>query len=370
MSARLTVVAIAAACSIGVGLMAMLTRPLLSRASVRHAFAAVALVAVLGCVAGLLVAAKAMFLSDRDFEVVLVVAGVTGVVSLAFAMILAAPFVRGSRLLRNAARDLGEQGEYTPPRHTPSTELQEVSAELSHASDRLREARERERAMERSRSELIAWVSHDIRTPLAGMRAMTEALEDGLADDPERYHKQIRSEVEKMAELVDDLFALSRINATALRLDLVPMALTDLVSDALATTEPLATARLVQLSGEAEPGLQVMADVRELMRVVGNLLDNAIRHTASEGRVAVSAHADGAHAVLAVQDECGGVPPEQLARVFDTGWRGNGARTPGTEARAGLGLAIVKGLVEAHGGQVAVRNAGLGCRFEVRLPRR
>jgi signal transduction histidine kinase len=369
MSDHLAILALAAACSVAVGLVATLARPLLARASVRQTFVAVALVALLGCVGGLLAAAKAMFLRDRDFEVVLLVITVTAVVSLAFAMVLAAPVTRGSRGLRDAARDLGVRGSYTRPAHTPTTELQDVSDELAQAADRLAEARERERVMERSRSELIAWVSHDLRTPLAGMRAMAEALEDGVAEDAERYHKQIRNEVDTMTDLVDDLFTLSRINAAALRLERTTVSLADLVSDALATAEPMAAARQVRLWGHAPPDLHARGDARELARVVANLLDNAIRHTDPGGTVSITAGADGDNALLAVQDECGGIPDEQLDRVFDTAWRASTARTPGSGSHAGLGLAIVHGIMKAHGGDVTVANFDGGCRFEAALPR-
>jgi signal transduction histidine kinase len=369
MSDHLAILALAAGCSVAVGIVATLARPLLARASVRQTFVAVALMALLGCVGGVLAAAKAMFVSDRDFEVVLLVITVTAVVSLAFAMVLAAPVTRGSRGLRDAARDLGVRGSYTPPAQTPTTELQDVSDELAQAAERLVEARERERAMERSRSELIAWVSHDLRTPLAGMRAMAEALEDGVAEDADRYHKQIRNEVDTMADLVDDLFTLSRINAAALRLERTTVALADLVSDALATAEPMAAAQQVRLRGHAQPDLHARADARELARVVGNLLDNAIRHTDAGGTVTVTAEPHGSDAVLVVQDECGGIPEEQMGRVFDTAWRASTARTPGTGSHGGLGLAIVHGIMKAHGGDVTVTNVDGGCRFQAALPR-
>jgi signal transduction histidine kinase len=125
----------------------------------------------------------------------------------------------------------------------------------------------------------------------------------------------------------------------------------------------------VRLSGHAQPGLHARADARELARVVANLLDNAIRHTDPGGTVSITAESDGDDAVLAVQDECGGIPDEQLDRVFDTAWRASTARTPGTGSHGGLGLAIVHGIMKAHGGDVTVANVDGGCRFEAALPR-
>jgi signal transduction histidine kinase len=234
------------------------------------------------------------------------------------------------------------------------------------------EVRERERRVEASRRELVAWVSHDLRTPLAGLRAMAEALEDGVVADAATvadYHRRIRTETDKMAGLVDDLFELSRINAGALRLSLAAVSLGDVVSDAVASAQPVAAARRVRLVASNGDWPIVRGSEPELSRIVANLLRNAIRHTPSDGTVSVTGGRDGDAGWLAVSDACGGIPDVDLSRVFDVAFRGEAARTPGTAAGGGgLGLAIVRGLVEAHRGEVAVRNVDGGCRFVVRLP--
>jgi signal transduction histidine kinase len=246
---------------------------------------------------------------------------------------------------------------------------------LAAASIWAAEARDRERRLEASRRELVAWVSHDLRTPLAGLRAMAEALEDGVVNDPAtvaEYHRRIRVETDRMAELVDDLFELSRINAGALRLSPHAVALDDLVSDAVASAAPVAAARGVHVVAADSGWPVVLGCESELTRVVNNLLRNAIRHTPSDGTVEVSGGVspDGGQAWVAVRDRCGGIPDADLPRLFDIAFRGSVARTPGQagEAGGGLGLAIVRGLVEAHKGRVAVANVDGGCRFEVHLP--
>jgi signal transduction histidine kinase len=202
---------------------------------------------------------------------------------------------------------------------------------------------------------------------------MTEALEDGLADDPSRYHRQMRAEVDRMVRMVDDLFELSRIHAGVLRLRPQPVALGDVVSEAIAGADSVARARGVRLGGKVEEDVLVTADPEGLSRVVSNLLMNAIRHTPADGVVEVSARAVDDGVELSVTDGCGGMKEEDIPRVFDVGWQGSPARTPDHRdgvggAGAGLGLAIVKGIVEAHLGQVAVTNHEPGCRFLVRLP--
>ncbi len=361
------VILIAAGLAAAVGVIGLVLAQLTRRSSLRWSFVIVALSAVVGVIAGIVGTARAMFLSQHDFEVTLWVVGAAGVVSLGFALAVARMAVRDSRAVEEATRALGEHGSFVAPEGT-SAELSRLSAQLAETSAKLAEANERERALETSRRELVAWVSHDLRTPLAGLRAMAEALEDGIAEDPQRYHQQMRETVDRMARMVDDLFELSRIHSGALQLSLEVVPVEDAISEALAVSGPVAQAKSVRLDGFAEPGVAVRADPRELARMIGNLVTNAIRHTPSEGLVEVSARASDAGVQFSVVDRCGGIPEADLDRVFDVAWRGSHARTPEAAAGSGLGLAIVRGIAEAHRGTVRVDNVGEGCRFLVELP--
>ncbi|MER6330219.1 HAMP domain-containing sensor histidine kinase [Streptomyces sp. NPDC001034] len=339
---------------------------LIRRRSLTASLAVVAAVGVLAMLAGTLAVAWAMFLSPHDLTAVTTVVAMAAVVSLVTALLLGRWVVARSRELADAARSFGDGGTYAAPDGPATAELEDLSRELAATSTRLAESRERERALETSRRELVAWISHDLRTPLAGLRAMAEALEDGVAADPDRYLRQIRAEVERLDGMVGDLFELSRIHAGTLPLSLSRISLYDLVGDALAGADPLAREHGVRLVGERVAPVPVEVDGREMSRVLGNLLVNAIRRTPADGTVAVAAERTDEGVVLSVTDGCGGIPEEDLPRVFDTGWRGTDARTP--PAGAGLGLAIVRGIVEAHRGRATVRNIPGGCRFEVTLP--
>jgi len=325
----------------------------------------VAVVTVLAMIGAMVATARAMFLSAHDLAVAVVV---SGGVALGLALALGRVVVADSRALVSAARRLGEADAYAAPAGALTAEMAQLSEQLAHTSHRLADSRDRERPLEASRRELVAWVSHDLRTPLAGLRAMAEALEDGVAADPARYYRQIRADVDRLAALVDDLFELSRIQAGALRLSLDRIRVADLVSDVLAGAQPLAAARRVRLLGKAGEPAIVSADAAAIRRALANLVGNAIRHTPADGTVEVVADTSGPHAVLVVTDACGGIPEPDLWRLFEVGWRGNHARTPGPDGGAGLGLAIARGIVEAHAGEISVENAGIGCRFEVRLP--
>ncbi|MFJ5552191.1 sensor histidine kinase [Streptomyces sp. NPDC093225] len=352
-----------AACA---GTLGALALRLLRHRSVAVSLAVVAAVTVTAMLAGTLAVARAMFLSPHDLTVVTLVVAMAAVVSLAAALLLGRWVVARSRDLARAARDFGADGSFAAPRTRATAELAALADELAATSARLTASRERERALEASRRELVAWISHDLRTPLAGLRAMAEALEDGVAADPARYHRQIRTEVERLDTMVGDLFELSRIHAGALELTPSRCSLRDLAADALLGADPLARERGVRLLGEDIAHVPVDVDGKEMTRVLANLLGNAIRHTPADGTVAVRVDRDDRTAVLSVTDGCGGIPEEDLPRVFDTGWRGNPARTP--PAGAGLGLAIVRGIVEAHAGRASVHNVPGGCRFELTLP--
>ncbi|KNE79623.1 MULTISPECIES: sensor histidine kinase [Streptomyces] len=356
------------------GLAGALALRLLRHRSLTLSLTVVAAVAVTAMLAGTLAVAWAMFLSPHDLWVVTTVCAMAAVVSLATALLLGRWVVARSNALTLAARSFGEDGGFVPPEAPGTAEIDALVRELAATSEKLEASRERERALESSRRELVAWISHDLRTPLAGLRAMAEALEDGMAADPNRFFRQIRTEVDRLNAMVGDLFELSRIHAGALPLSPVRVSAAELVGEALDGVSPLAREHGVRLVGERDDAVAVEVDAQAMSRVLGNLMINAIRRTPADGTVAVSARrgSDDTSVVLSVTDGCGGIPEEDLPRVFDTGWRGTHARTPpagdGPPAGAGLGLAIVQGLVEAHAGRAAVRNVRGGCRFEVTLP--
>lgn len=247
-----------------------------------------------------------------------------------------------------------------------------LASELRERAQEAAAAEERQRMVERSRRELVAWVSHDLRTPLAGIRAMIEALDDGVVSDAttvKRYYATMIDEADRLGRLINGLFELSRIEAEALQLANERVSVDELVSDAVATTEALAHTKGVRVDGLLDGSdRQVLASMPEMVRAVANLLDNAVRHTPPGGTVRVEVSTEDRHAVLSVVDQCGGIPDEDLDRVFDRAYRGDAARSPHGHGGGGLGLAIARGLVSAHDGDISVRNHGDGCRFTIRLP--
>lgn len=375
--AAITGVAVLLAGTLGAGLVfALRGRPIGIQVT------AIVLVCVGTVGVGALAAAKSMFLSQHDINALLVIIVAAGTMSALVAMGLGRRVSAASRSLELAVRRIGvanlDPGAADPTMgHTGSTgpttgEFTALGRELDEMSRRLEDAQTRERAAEASRRELTAWVSHDLRTPLAGIRAIAEALEDGVVEDPEtvaRYHRTLRIETDRLARLVDELFELSVIHAGALRLHFERVALGDLVSDALAASAPTARARGVRLEGRLNSSAPVLEiSPSDVTRVLRNLLENAIQHTPSDGSVSIEAGSSDDDAYVSVADQCGGIPSDDLGRVFDLAFRGEAARTPGPDGGAGLGLAIARGIVEAHHGEISVSNVGSGCRFTVRLP--
>jgi signal transduction histidine kinase len=365
------------------GVFATLVLLALRRAMVGVQAAVATLAPVVAVAIGVAWATSHMFLMAHDLRVLWVVLCSAGGVGLMVSIVLGRRVAGAVQSVGAMARRLGEGGPGTDLADTPSRpgrpsgavpgELAALAAELQQTSARLAEAQGQAASLERSRRELVAWVSHDLRTPLAGIRAMVEALEDGVVDDAEtvaRYHRTMRREADRLAGLVNDLFELSRIQSGALSLTYEAVPLEELVADAVSGAAVAAAAKGIEVRSLVRQPSIVELSSPEMARVVRNLLDNAIRHTAPGGTVTVDAGLDesATAAVVSVLDACGGIPERDLALVFDLAYRGDAARTPG-DGGGGLGLAVARGLVEAHHGEITVQNEGPGCRFVVRLPR-
>lgn len=365
-------VAVAAAAGLGV---AALGAALLHALRAHPFSTQVAVVAVtsVGAVAvAAVAAANFMLLITTPLRPLLLVIATAGAVGMLVAVGLARRVGEQSRRLEAYARDVGD-GRVPTGGVFGIREFDALASELRDTAARLEDARVRARAMDEARRELVSWVSHDLRTPLSGIRAIAEALEDGIVTDEatvKRYYTTLRRETDRLAGLVGDLFELSRISSGGVALDVEEASLSDLVSDALAAAGPVAKAKGVRLQGQLlGPLPPVPLAIPELLRVLGNLLENAISQTPTQGAVEVEAGVDRGHAFVEVRDTCGGIPDAELERVFETGFRGSRARTPRVDGGGGgLGLAIARGLVEAHRGQLTVANRDGGCTFRVLLP--
>ena len=207
-----------------------------------------------------------------------------------------------------------------------------------------------------ARRELVAWASHDLRAPIASMQAMLEAIEDGLASADD-YLPTLRQQVRTLSLLVADLFELARIDAGALTLELRRTPVAPLIDSALQLLRPEAEARGVVLSADVDEGMEASLAADKIERVLFNLVTNALRHTPTDGSVAVRVERQASGLLLRVEDSGEGLTAEAPARMFERFWRADRARSG---SGAGLGLAIARGLVEAHGGRIWAENRPQG----------
>lgn len=300
----------------------------------RHPAVAAALApatVVVALALGVYMALQQMIIDARDATLVLIALAAAVPIALGLGLWLAH---RTRSLIDRAARDAAAQ---------------DAAAELDQA-----------------RRDLIAGVSHDLRTPLAGIRAMAESLEDGLAEDPADFLRRILRSVDRLDDMVEDLLSLSRLQGSQELVRTQRVDLRDLVSDTVASSAPVANRRGVEVGGAAENPVYVQADPALLTRALTNMTDNAIRLTPSGGRVTIAVQERDGTASLSVQDACGGIPDADVEHVFEAGWRGTTARGP--DAGAGLGLAIVSEVAKGHRGTARVEQADGGCRFVIDLP--
>lgn len=237
------------------------------------------------------------------------------------------------------------------------------------------EIRDAERTAEQSRRQLVAFVSHDLRTPLAGIRALSEAIADGVVSQAEvrSQARRIEQESIRLSEMVDDLFEMAKINAGAVNAPYERVALDEVVDDVLTTHRIAAERAGVALEVDLPPRpVRVIGSDRALVRVLSNLVANAIAHTPSGGTVKLAVGADRDGAWARVDDTGVGIDAADLPRVFDVAYRGSNNRVPREDSSlpsgSGLGLAIAAGLVRAHRGTLSAHNLARGARFEVRLP--
>jgi signal transduction histidine kinase len=306
-----------------------------------------------------------MFLSGHDLHLLSVVLAVAAGLSVVFAVSVTRSLRDDLDALRRTT-DRVASGDLTARTGVArGDELGATAAALDTMIVRLAAADDARRRDDETRRALLAAIGHDLRTPLAALQAAIEALQDGLASDPERYFRSMSHDVDHLRGLVDDLFLLARIEAGELSVDPQPVDLTELADETIEAMEPVARAQHVELRLESEGRVPVVGGPEALGRVMRNLVDNAIRYAPESSRVVVRV-SNGESATVEVLDDGPGFDPELLSSAFDTFVRADPSRNRDTGG-AGLGLAIARGVIEAHGGSVWA-TAGPGGRVGFRLP--
>jgi signal transduction histidine kinase len=348
---------------------AAVARPLLARTSFLSTMLAVSAVSAFVGVLSLVVLSRQMFVSAHDATTLVVLLVYSTAAGAGAAFVLAKSSVDAVHVLARTAEALAE-GDMSarvgalaaPP------ELVALGTTIDRMAIRLEAAMARVSDVESRRRDLVIAVSHDLRTPLAGLRAMVEAVEDEVVTDPHtlrRYAAEMRRSVDALVAMTDDLFELVQVDAGSIEREAERARLADVVHSALAACESQAVTKSVaietRLNGAGEAGCSP-----RLVRVLQNLVQNAIRHTPADGSVRIEATRGGGMLRVAVEDSGEGITPDAVALVFEPFWRGDPTRSgPGS----GLGLALAKRIVDALGGTIDIEQAAPhGARFAVSLP--
>lgn len=319
--------------------------------------------------------ARLMFINEHDLSLAVLLVLFAGGITVSFGAFIASSSTQALNRLALGAEQLSEGNFSIRVAEDGQDEIARLARTFNQMVARLAQAAAAERALEETRRDLVAWASHDLRTPLASLRAMVDALAEGVVSDPEtveRYLRQCQNEIERMNRLIDDLFVLAQIDAGGLTLVCEPASLSDLISDSLTGFVEQARSRDIRLAGTADPGVDpVFMAPEQISRVLNNLIDNALRHTPAGGSVTVEARPEQGQVRVSVQDTGPGIAPEDRPHVFERFFRGEKSRTRLSydQGGSGLGLAIARGIVEAHGGRIWLDPDSPGAVFHFTLNR-
>ncbi|HEX8992535.1 MAG TPA: HAMP domain-containing sensor histidine kinase [Anaerolineales bacterium] len=316
--------------------------------------------------------ANLMFASQHDLLLSVVLLVFSGGMAMVLGYLLSSTVTDRIHDLKAVAGQLAQGDLQARARVTGRDELSDLAESFNRMAAQLQAADEKQREIEHLRADLIAWVGHDLQTPLASIRAILEALADGMVEDPpsvRRYLLTAQRDVRSLSLLIDDLFQMAQLDAGGFPLDRENSSLTDLISDTLESFSELAARQGVTITGHAEPSIDpVFMDTMSIGRVLNNLIGNALHHTPSGGSVTVLARRTARGVEVTVHDTGEGIQPEDLPKIFESFYRGEKSRSRATGG-AGLGLAISRGILRAHGGDIVVESQpGRGSTFTFTLP--
>ncbi|HSG44668.1 MAG TPA: MFS domain-containing histidine kinase [Anaerolineales bacterium] len=315
--------------------------------------------------------ANMMFVNEHDFLLAVVLLVFAGGMAMVLGYFLSSTITQRIQLLKSAAEKLAKGDLKTRVPVQGTDEIAVLANSFNQMAEQLQVADKNQRDLDDMRRDLIAWVSHDLQTPLTSMRAILEAVSDGIVDDPDtvkRYLHTAQRDVNNLSSLIDDLFQMAQLDAGGFPLNKDKSSLGDLVSDTLESFTELAKQQDIILEGNVDPDVDpVTMDTQAVGRVLNNLIGNALRHS-SRGRVSLWVRRSELGVEVTVSDTGEGIRKEDLEHIFERFYRGEKSRNRGTGG-AGLGLAIARGIVHAHGGDIKVESQiGKGTQFTFFIP--
>lgn len=315
--------------------------------------------------------AQMMFASQHDLLLAIILLVFAGGMAMVLGYFLSSTVTERIHGLKEAAEKLAQGDLKTRVPIKGKDEVSVLANAFNQMAEQLQAADQKQRELDTMRRDLIAWVSHDLQTPLASMRAILEAVSDGVVEDPEtvkRYLNTAQRDVQNLSALINDLFQMAQLDAGGFPLNKAQSSLGDLVSDTLESFTELAKQQNIALEGNVDPDVDpVHMDTQAIGRVLNNLIGNALRHTV-KGRVSVRVRRSSQGVEVTVSDTGEGIREQDIQHIFERFYRGEKSRNRGTGG-AGLGLAIARGIVRAHGGEIKVESEiGKGTQFTFHIP--
>jgi signal transduction histidine kinase len=309
------------------------------------------------------VTARLMFVSQHDLLLATVLLLFAGGIAMSLGYFVSSALTDNIVVLNRAAQEITQGNLKVRVPVTGNNEVADLARTFNHMAAQLETAANKQRELDILRRDLVAWIGHDLRTPLTSIRVLLEALADGVVEDVatvQRYLETAQRHIRSLSVLIDDLFDLAELDAGGLSLEQHPDSISDLISDTLKSFSALATRQGVTLEGDVTPSVNpVRMDTPKIGRVLANLVSNALQHTSSGGAVQIRASAVSEGVQVEVSDTGEGISPDDLPYIFDQFYRGEKSRSRDTGG-SGLGLAIARGIVEAHGGRIWAESPGLG----------
>jgi len=333
--------------------------------------ALLACVTVAPVVAGLIVLSTLMVISDHAVVLVSAIAVASALLAVSGAWLFSRTLGGDLDAIRDGLEAVGAGERQLRIETSANDELSRVAQAANAMIDQLIGEERARDASESARRHLVAAVSHDLRTPLTSLRLLGDAVGDDIVDGLKRreYLDRMRTQIDTLGALIDDLFELSRLEAGDIGWSLEQVPLGDLVDETVAAMRVQADAKRVTVSASLPPELApARANPEKLQRVLFNLIQNAIRHTPADGSVVVRAQQAQAAVEIEIADTGEGIAADERERVFTAFYRGGGADAARTGDRSGLGLAVSRAIVEAHGGHIWVADSDQGARVRFSLP--
>jgi signal transduction histidine kinase len=339
--------------------------------SLPRQFALVVAIVVAPVLIALAVVGALMVVSQRDAALLALIVALAGLVAIVAARFVAGGILRDVQTIRDGLMAVGRGKRDVRIETSANDELAQLAAAANSMIMQLRDEEERRDQSDAARRDLIAAVSHDLRTPITSLRLLAEAIGDDIVEDPEMrrgYLRRMTTHIDALSVLIDDLFELSRLEAGDIRWSIEQVPLQELVGETVEAMRVQAERKGVAVLAEVPDSLcPARANPEKLQRVLFNLIQNAIRHTPADGSVVVRAQPVGTGIEFEVADTGDGIRPEEREHVFTAFYRGGSDRAR-TNPGAGLGLAVSRAIVEAHGGRIWLAEAPVGTRVRFSLP--